>query len=188
MPDLNVLTICGSLRRASFNARLLTVAEAELRSLGASVDRYDGLRELPRYDEDLDTEATAPHDVTAFRARLAAAHIVLIATPVYNGSMPSGIRDVVDWVSRPMGNDRVKGKFVGFITASPGPNGGTPGSDYLSKVFGFFGATIVEPFTAVGAVSTQFDDAGEVNDDTRAALVATARALVAAAAAGGSTV
>ena len=183
MSDPNVLTICGSLRGASFNARLLAIAEEELSRLGASVSRYAGLRELPRYDEDLDTD-TVPAEVAAFRAQVAAADIVLFATPVYNGSLPSGIRDVVDWVSRPMGNDRVKGKFVGCITASPGPNGGVGASEYLSNVMKFFGATVVEPFTAVGTVMAQFDEAGDVNDQTRANLVATAQALFEAASAG----
>lgn len=183
MPQVNVLTICGSLRAASFNSRLLAVAEGELRGLGASVTRYDGLRDLPRYDEDLDTDATVPASVVEYRAAVAAANVILIASPVYNGSLPSGIRDIVDWVSRPMGNDRVKGKFVGFITASPGPNGGAPASEYLSKVLGFLGATIVEPFTGVGAVFTQFDESGALNADVHAQLAETTRALINAASA-----
>ena len=115
---LHFVTVCGSLRSGSFNAALLRVAEAELVRLGGTFDRYDEIREIPPYDEDLDTDP--PPLISELRAAVAASDGVLSASPAYNGAITGALKDWVDWMSRPFGHCALGGKHVGINTASIG--------------------------------------------------------------------
>jgi NAD(P)H-dependent FMN reductase len=155
-----IVTMCASLRAESYNARLLAVAEDELEQLGATFLRYGGLRTLPRYDEDVDTETTVPASVVELRDLLQRADGLLLATPAYNGALPSGLKDVIDWGSRPFGTWPLKGKPVAIITASPGPSGGKASAEYLSLILGLFGSVIVDPISTIAKVTHELEDDG----------------------------
>src|SRR2546428_10374350 len=115
---MKVLGISGSLRRDSHNRRLLLEA-AELLPAGVEFELFDGLRELPPYDEDDDTEHA--HDAVArLREAIADADAVLIATPEYHSSVPGVLKNAVDWASRPRGSASLAGKPVAVIGASTG--------------------------------------------------------------------
>ena len=97
---MRVLGISGSLRRDSHNTALLRHAGELFEAEGAEFAIYDGLRELPIYDEDLDVEN--PHMAVArIRAAVRGADVVFFATPEYNSSIPGGLKNGVDWLSRP---------------------------------------------------------------------------------------
>src|SRR5947207_15553767 len=81
---MKVLGISGSLRRDSYNTMLLRNAPLEL-------ELWDGLKEIPPYDEDDDVEP-APPTVARMRAAVAGADAILFATPEYNGSVPASPR------------------------------------------------------------------------------------------------
>ena len=98
---MRVLGISGSLRADSYNTQLLRNA-AELLPEGLELELYDGLRDLPPYDQDVE-DAGAPAAVQHLRDRIAAADAVLLATPEYNGSIPGVLKNAVDWASRPRG-------------------------------------------------------------------------------------
>jgi chromate reductase len=115
---LRILGISGSLRRGSHNTSLLRAA-SDLLPPGVQLEIYEGLRELPPYEPELDVESTDPA-VARLREAIANADGVLIATPEYNGSIPGVLKNALDWASRPFPDSALRGKPVAVIGASTG--------------------------------------------------------------------
>ncbi len=95
---VHVLGFSGSLRRGSYNTALLREA-ASLLPDGMLLKTFD-LSPIPLYNQDVEQEGW-PAAVETFRARLAAADALLIATPEYNFSIPGVLKNALDWASRP---------------------------------------------------------------------------------------
>ncbi|WP_179468104.1 NADPH-dependent FMN reductase [Mycolicibacterium vinylchloridicum] len=142
MADINVLTLVGSLRVASVNRQLAELA-AESAPDGVTVTVYDGLGDLPFYNEDIDTD-DAPAPVVALRAAAAQADAALVVTPEYNGSIPGVLKNAIDWLSRPYGNSALKDKPLAVIGAALGQYGGVWAHDETRKSFGIAGPRVVE--------------------------------------------
>jgi chromate reductase len=99
MPDkIKVLGIAGSLRKASYNRGLLRAAQTELPE-DMELEIYD-IAGIPLFNEDV-LNAGAPDVVKDFKAKIAAADALLIATPEYNYSIPGVLKNAIDWASRP---------------------------------------------------------------------------------------
>jgi chromate reductase len=94
---ITVLGISGSLRKASFNSGLLRTAQ-ELLPEDMILEIYD-IANIPLYNEDI-WAAGVPEVVKDFKARIAAADALLIATPEYNYSIPGVLKNAIDWASR----------------------------------------------------------------------------------------
>jgi NAD(P)H-dependent FMN reductase len=142
MANVNVLALVGSLRAASVNRQIAELA-AEQAPDGVTVTVYDGLGELPFYNEDIDT-ADAPAAVVALRAAAAAADAALVVTPEYNGSIPGVLKNAIDWLSRPFGNGAFKDKPLAVVGAALGQYGGVWAHDETRKSFGIAGPRVVE--------------------------------------------
>jgi len=142
MADITILTLVGSLRAASINRQLAEVA-AEAAPDGVVVKIYDGLDQLPFYNEDIDTEDVAPA-VARLRAAAAEADAALVVTPEYNGSIPGVLKNAIDWLSRPWGNGALKDKPLAVIGAALGQYGGQWAHDETRKSFGIAGPRVVE--------------------------------------------
>ena len=136
---MRVLAISGSLRRDSQNTSLLRAA-GELLSPLDTFELWDGLREVPPYDQDDDVEP-APPAVAAFRAAVASADAVLIATPEYNSSIPGALKNALDWASRPHATNPFQNKPVAVIGSSAGVFGGQSGPGRARKVLATAGRT-----------------------------------------------
>ena len=175
-----VASINGSLRAASFNGMLLAAAESELRRRGVEVVRIGDLHSLPRFDEDLDTSDGRPESVTVLRAVLGRVDGLLVASPTFNGAIPSGLKDVIDWGSRPFGSWPLKNKPIAIITASVGSGAGVASADYLERIFSLFGSIVVAPVTSIAKVTHQIDEQGSVLPETHARLTETVAALATA--------
>src|SRR6266540_5796509 len=119
---MRVLGISGSLRRDSYNTALLRHVGELLEAEGAEFAIYDGLREIPHYDQDADV-ADAPEAVARIRAAVAGADAVFITTPEYNYSIPGVLKNALDWVSRPRATHAMLDKPVAVIGASAGKFG-----------------------------------------------------------------
>jgi chromate reductase len=172
-----VLAIAGSLRRDSWNRKLLLEA-TDLLPADSEVEIFEGLKDVPPYDEDDDIEP-APAAVAALRAAIAGADAVLFATPEYNSSIPGQLKNALDWVSRPLATSALRNKPVAVFGSSTGAFGAVWAQAELRKVLAAIGARVVEAEAAVGHVQTRFDDAGELADnDTREELRAVVEALV----------
>jgi chromate reductase len=160
---MKVLAISGSLRRDSYNTKLLRAAEELFPSI-AEVVLWGGLKEVPPYDEDDDVQP-APGPVADLRAAIAGADAVLIATPEYNSSIPGQLKNAIDWVSRPLASNPLRNKPVAVIGASSGAFGAVWSQAELRKVLGATGARVVDADVAVGHAQEKFDDDGELIDE-----------------------
>jgi len=116
----NIVGLCGSLRRGSFNAALLRAA-AGLALDGSRIDART-LHGVPLYDGDLEAAEGIPPAVAALKDAVATADGLLLVTPEYNNGIPGVFKNAIDWMSRPAADiARVfGGKPVAVIGASPG--------------------------------------------------------------------
>jgi len=160
---VKILGISGSLRRDSYNTKLLRAA-GELLPLYAELELWDGLKEIPPYDEDDDVEP-APPAVAALREEVAEADALLFATPEYNSSVPGQLKNAVDWVSRPLATNALRNKPVLVVGASTGAFGAVWSQAELRKILGATGARVVEAEVAVGHAPTRFDADGTLLDE-----------------------
>src|SRR5436309_15555866 len=138
---MRVLGISGSLRRDSHNTELLRAAATLLPS-GVEFELYEGLKNIPPYDEDEDKSQVKA--VLDFEERIAAADAVLFATPEYNHSIPGHLKNALDWVSRPLADTPLKGKPVAVIGASTGMFGAVWAQADLRKVARALGARVID--------------------------------------------
>lgn len=161
---MKVLAISGSLRRDSYNTKLLRVAE-ELFPSVVEMELWDRLKAVPPYDEEDDVQP-APPAVAALRAAIAEADAILIATPEYNSSVPGQLKNALDWVSRPPATNPLRNKPVAVVGASTGAFGAVWAQGELRKVLGAIGARVVDADVAVGHAQTKFDEDGELVDET----------------------
>jgi NAD(P)H-dependent FMN reductase len=143
MPDIKVLTLLGSLRAASINRQIAELA-TEAAPDGVAVTIFEGLGDLPFYNEDIDNDADVPAAVTALRSVAAEADATLVVTPEYNGSIPAVIKNAIDWLSRPFGDSALKGKPLAVIGGAFGQYGGVWAHDETRKSFGIAGPRVVE--------------------------------------------
>ena len=145
--DTKVLALVGSLRAASINRQIAELAVA-VAPEGVTVTVFEGLGELPFYNEEIDdamnTDVPPLAPVAALRAAAADADAALVVTPEYNGSIPAVIKNAIDWLSRPFGDGALKGKPLAVIGGSFGQYGGVWAHDETRKSFGIAGARVVE--------------------------------------------
>ena len=145
--EIKVLAFVGSLRAASINRQIAELAAAVAPD-GVTVTVYEGLSELPFYNEEIDDamnpDAPPLAPVVELRAAAADADAALVVTPEYNGSIPAVLKNAIDWLSRPFGNGALKGKPLAVIGGSFGQYGGVWAHDETRKSFGIAGARVVE--------------------------------------------
>jgi chromate reductase, NAD(P)H dehydrogenase (quinone) len=174
---VELLLVSGSLRAGSTNrAALRTVAA--LAPPDVHVTMSDHLATLPHFDPDADVDPLHPA-VARLRAAVAAADAVLFCTPEYAGALPGSFKNLLDWI---VGGGELIDKPVAWINVSA-PGRGIRAHESLAVVLAFLTAAVVEEACAEVPVARQAVDAdGVVTDEaTRAALLASVRALVATA-------
>ncbi|HET7514700.1 MAG TPA: NAD(P)H-dependent oxidoreductase, partial [Gaiella sp.] len=128
---MTILGIAGSVRSGSHNAQLLRLAAEELPD-GVELVVFDGLAEIPAFDQDL--EDLSPDAVDRLKAAIADADALLIATPEYNASIPGALKNALDWVSRPLAASPIRTKPVAVIGASTSAFGAVWAQRELKKV------------------------------------------------------
>ena len=144
-----MLFVSGSLRRGSYNTALLREAANALPS-GVGHVWLDPSTGLPPSSEDDDGER-APAAVELLHRTIAAAEAVLIATPEYNGSIPGGLKNAVDWASRPFPDNALREKPVAVIGASTGLFGAVWAQAELRKSLGSAGARVIDAALGLSA-------------------------------------
>lgn len=165
-----LLAFAGSLRRESFNRRLIPVLAEGARAAGAEVSLID-LRDypLPVYDGDIEA-AGMPENVYRLQDLLAEHDGLLISTPEYNGSMPALVKNTLDWISRPTeagpsGTTLFRGKVAGIVSASPGPLGGLRSLLVLRDALAKLGLVVVPQQVAVGQAGERLPETGMLADE-----------------------
>jgi chromate reductase len=152
---MRVLAISGSLRRGSHNTKLLRAA-GQLLLPPAQLDLFDGLADIPPYNEDADVDP-APAPVQRLRDALASADAVLIATPEYNASIPGHLKNALDWASRPFPNNVLRGKPVAVVGASTSMFGAVWAQAELRKVLGAIGTRVIDRDLPISTAEEAFD-------------------------------
>ncbi len=153
---MKVLAVSGSLRAGSYNTLLLRAA-AEAAPEGVELQLWDGIGDLPIYSEDLEG-GPLPDSVQRLRTDWAEADAILFATPEYNGSVPGGLKNAVDWASRPRGEAALLNKTVAVIGASTGQFGAMWAQQDLHKILGTAGARVVGEVFPVSRADQGFDE------------------------------
>jgi chromate reductase, NAD(P)H dehydrogenase (quinone) len=158
---MRVLAVSGSLRETSFNTSLLRAA-LEAAPEGIELELWEGLGELPLYDEDLEDDA--PESVRRLREDWAAADAILFSTPEYNGSVPGGLKNAIDWASRPKLEGVLRNKTVAVIGTSTGQFGALWAQQDLKRILGIAGARVVGTEIPVSRAHERFDNEGRLLD------------------------
>ena len=150
---MRILGIAGSLRRGSHNRRLLRAAGHALPP-GAELEEWEGLGGLPVFDEDL--EDSPPEPVRELLAAIEAADALLIATPEYNASLPGGLKNALDWASRPFPDNVLRDKPSAVLGASTGLFGAVWAQAEVRKALKASGAHVLDSELPVGLADTAF--------------------------------
>ncbi len=141
---MRVLAICGSLQDKSSNLTLLQTAIG-LAPAGVEVVLYDGLRELPHFNPDLEREGTLSV-VDELRRAVSESDALLIASPEYGHSLPGSLKNAIDWL---IGTGELERKLVAITCAVPALERGRMGLRALSQTLGAVSARIAfqDPIT-----------------------------------------
>jgi chromate reductase, NAD(P)H dehydrogenase (quinone) len=168
---VHVLGFAGSLRRGSYNAGLLRAA-GELLPVGMTLEIFD-LASIPFYNADVQA-AGFPPPVVDFKARIAAADALLIATPEYNFSFPGVLKNAIDWASRPPQDSPLDGKPGAIMGASSGALATVRAQMALRQVCVYTNILLLNrPEVRVARAAEKFDAQGRLIDErTRQELTA----------------
>jgi chromate reductase len=158
---MRILAVSGSLREGSYNTGLLRAA-LEAAPDGIDLELWEGIGDLPLYDEEL--EVDAPDSVRRLREDWAAADAILFATPEYNGSVPGGLKNAIDWASRPKLEGVLRNKTVAVVGASTGQFGALWAQQDLKRILGIAGARVVGTEIPVARAHERFDGDGRLLD------------------------
>jgi NAD(P)H-dependent FMN reductase len=141
--SVRILALVGSLRAGSHNRQL---AEAAVRFApeGSEVVLYEGLAEVPFYNEDIDVEGAVPAAAEKLREAASGADAFLLFSPEYNGTIPAVLKNAIDWLSRPFGAGALTGKPVAVVGTAYGQYGGVWAQDEARKAVGIAGGKVIE--------------------------------------------
>jgi chromate reductase, NAD(P)H dehydrogenase (quinone) len=154
---LNVITICGSLRKGSYNAALARALPA-LAPAGVSIKPAPSIDGIPIYNADIQTSSGFPAPVNALADAIRAADGLIIVSPEYNYTIPGGLKNAIDWVSR-LQNQPFALKPIALQSASPGPLGGSRVQYQLRQAMVFLdGFVLNRPEVFVGMAPQKFDE------------------------------
>ncbi|BCL18751.1 NAD(P)H-dependent oxidoreductase [Streptomyces tuirus] len=141
--SVRILALVGSLRAGSHN-RQLAEAAVKLAPEGAEVNLFEGLAEIPFYNEDIDVEGSLPAAAARLREAANAADGLILFTPEYNGTIPAVLKNAIDWLSRPYGAGALSGKPVAVVGTAFGQYGGVWAHDETRKSVGVAGGKVLE--------------------------------------------
>ncbi len=136
---MRILGVSGSLQRKSNNSVLLELAKSQAPA-GVEVALFDGIRDLPHFDPDIEANGAPPAAVVAWRTALVDSDALLVASPEYGHSLPGVLKNAVDWV---IGSGELEGKLVAITAAVPAVERGRLGLKALADTLGAVSARIV---------------------------------------------
>jgi chromate reductase len=161
---LDILTICGSLRKGSYN-RMVMNALPGLAPAGMALKEAPPYTEFPLYNADIQNSTGFPGPVNALADAIRTAAGVVIVTPEYNFGIPGPLKNAIDWVSR-LPNQPFAGKPIALQSVSPGPLGGGRVQYDLRRSMVFLDAfTLNKPEIFIGGCAQRIDEkTGQITD------------------------
>lgn len=168
MDEIKILGIVGSLRKDSYNRSALKAAQ-ELVPDGVVLNLIE-LHGIPVFDQD--HEMALPAAVLEFKRQIVAADAILFATPEYNYSVPGGLKNAIDWASRPYGESAWLGKPAAMMGASVGSLGTARAQYHLRQILVTLNMpTVNQPEVMIGNAAQRFDQAGWLTDEPTRQLI-----------------
>ena len=160
---IRILGIAGSLRRNSYNRSALRAAQ-QLVPPDATLEVFE-LDGIPVFSED--EERQPPAKVVELKKRIREADAVLFVTPEYNYSIPGGLKNAIDWASRPYGDSAWTGKPAAIMGASIGTFGTARAQYHLRQVFVFLNMhALNQPEVMIANASQNFDGEENLTNET----------------------
>jgi len=164
-----LLGICGSLRKASLNRALLATV-GQLLPEGSVFTTWEGLELLPIFNSDLED----PPGVIALKRAIAEADGVVFAVPEYNYSIPGGLKNALDWVSRPPKSSPMRGKPTGMVGAATGMSGTIRAQTHLRQMLLYSDSPcLAQPEVLIPRAHERFDADGRLLDASTRTLLET---------------
>lgn len=164
---IHLLGICGSLRRGSLNRALLATV-GELLPAGATLRQWDSI-DLPIFNSDLGD----PPAVVDLKRAIAEADGVVFAVPEYNYSIPGGLKNAIDWISRPPPQSPMRGKPCALVGAASGMSGTIRAQAHLRQMLLFSDSPCLsQPEVLIPRAQDRFDAEGRLADESTRALIA----------------
>jgi chromate reductase, NAD(P)H dehydrogenase (quinone) len=169
---LRFVSLLGSLRKASYNAAIARALPA-LAPDSVTVEALGSVGAFPLYNADAQAEGFPPA-VHAMAEAIAKADGVIIVTPEYNYSVPGGLKNALDWLSR-LPAQPFAGKPVAIQSGSPGLIGGARAQYHLRQILVFLDAAVLnKPEVMVSQIMTKVDaKTGELTDQATRDFIAT---------------
>lgn len=163
---LKVVTLLGSLRKESFNGMVARTLP-DIAPAGMTVSALPSIADIPLYDADTQQEEGFPQSVEALAAQIREADGVVIVTPEYNYSVPGGLKNAIDWLSR-LPAQPLAGKPVLIQTSSMGAIGGARCQYHLRQILVFLDAMVMnKPEFMGGVIQNKVDpQTGKVVDQS----------------------
>jgi len=165
--SLNIVTICGSLRKRSYNASLARLLP-QLAPADMMITAAPGYAGFPHFNQDL----AVPDEVMTLADAVRAADGVIIVSPEYGWTIPGALKNALDWVSKTK-DQPFKDKPVAIQSASTGPLGASRMQYHLRQTLAAIDALVfVKPEVQIAFAKDKFDEAsGELKDAASIALV-----------------
>ena len=156
-----ILGLCGSLRRQSYNRKLLNQAV----QLFGDCSYQEISLNLPLYDGDLEDRDGIPEAVQRLADAIKSADGIIVVGPEYNKGLSGALKNALDWVSRVPGG-AWKGKPVAVMSAAGGRTGGETAQYMMRHCLTPFGAQLISaPMVAVANAAQEFDDDGNLTNE-----------------------
>ena len=154
-----LLGISGSLRRSSLNRYLLDAVRDTLPST-AEMSIFEDI-DFPIFNDDL----VDPPGVVQLKSAIAAADGVVFATPEYNYSIPGGLKNALDWISRPPDLSPMRGKPVGLVGAASGMSGTIRAQTHMRQMLLYSDSPCLsQPEVLIPRAHERFDAEGQLTD------------------------
>jgi chromate reductase, NAD(P)H dehydrogenase (quinone) len=162
---LNVVSICGSLRKGSYNRMVMNALQGYAPE-GMRITEAPAFAAFPLYNADIQNSSGFPAPVQALAEAIRAADGVIFVSPEYNYSIPGALKNAIDWVSR-MPNQPFAGKPIAIQSATGGALGGGRMQYDLRRCMIFLDAwTINKPEIFIGNCSQRIDEkTGQIKDE-----------------------
>jgi chromate reductase len=165
MATIRVCGLAGSLRAGSYNRALLRAAVG-LAPSGMEIQVFDGLRDVPLYDADVEAVGDPP-GVAALKRAIRDADGFLVVTPEYNYSVPGVLKNAIDWASRPPDRSVLHDKPAAVMGATPGRGGTARAQLALRQSFVFTRTPVLPgPEVLVAEAPGKLADDGTLRDET----------------------
>ena len=164
-----ILAFSGSLRKGSYNQQVVTIAAGGAEAAGAEVTVLS-LREipLPVYCADLEDREGLPANARTLKELMKSHDGFLISSPENNSTLSAALKNVIDWASRPDGDEPTlacfKDKTAVLMAASPGALGGLRGLSHLRSILASIGVLVLPDQKAIPKVHEALAADGTLSD------------------------